>query len=149
MLLSIATFPRISVVVEVNDNCNVPESHNANCELRSSVVVRDRRTDREVVPEHFVIPHGTGAQLESGGEASSFHASLHPCMSQTNSMRPSPQAIHPFPQGSDNVQGCRVYLEFRGNQVVCVRRGHGREEVEAISPLQIVDPWWPDQRKDA
>ena len=72
MLLGIATFPRKGVVVEVSDNCNEPESPSVNCELRSSVVVRDRRTDPEGVPEHFVIPHGTGAQLESGGEASSF-----------------------------------------------------------------------------
>ena len=54
-------------------------------------------------------------------------------MSKMKSMRRSPQAIHPFPQGSDDVQGCRVDLEFRGSQVVCVRRGHGREEEEASS----------------
>ena len=55
MLLGTTTFQRIGVVVEVNENCN-QNPHNVDCELRSSVVVRDRRTDPKGAPEHFVIP---------------------------------------------------------------------------------------------
>ena len=51
-----------------------------NCELPSSVAVRERRTDPEGAPKHFVIPHGTDVRLEGGTttrtQASPFAVSL-------------------------------------------------------------------------
>ena len=107
------------------------------CELPSSVAVRERRTDPEGAPKNFVIPHGTDVRLEGGNHEDAgipvcrgfgaacrsfvFHASLHHCIRKLNSLRLSPQAFHPFAEGSDEVQGCSVDLEFSGSQVVCVR----------------------------
>ena len=86
------------------------------------------------------MPHGTDVRLDGGNHEDAgiffcggveakfrsliFHASLHLRIWKLNRMRLSPQAIHAIAQGSDDVQGCRVEVEFafRGSPVVCVRR---------------------------